>query len=82
MSSRYTQARIRGDQTIKNSEVRNREHTSVLVEVTVEVDTTVLTGQQLIDGEGVEETTLVTTDELLRAGQSVIEEAQDVTVYH
>lgn len=54
--------------------------TSVLVEVTVEVETTVLTGQQVDDGVGVFEMRLVRTVELLRAGQSVIVDAQDVTV--
>lgn len=48
--------------------------------VTVVVETTVLTGQQLETGVGVFDTILVSTDELLRAGQSVIVEAQDVTV--
>lgn len=54
--------------------------TSVAVVVTVVVETTVLTGQQLETGVGVFDTILVSTDELLRAGQSVIVGAQDVTV--
>lgn len=54
--------------------------TSVAVVVNVVVETTVLTGQQVETGVGVFDTILVSTDEVLRAGQSVIVEAQDVTV--
>lgn len=54
--------------------------TSVAVVVTVEVDTTVLTGQQLETGVGVFDVILVSTEELVRAGQSVIVDAQEVTV--
>lgn len=54
--------------------------TSVVAIVTVDVETTVLTGKQLVEGVGVCEMILVTTEELLRAGQSVIVGAQDVTV--
>lgn len=54
--------------------------TSVAVVVTVVVETTVLTGQQLETGVGVFDTILVSTDELLRAGQSVMVGAHDVTV--
>ena len=53
--------------------------TSVVVAVTVDVRTSMLTDQQLEDGAGMDEMTLVTT--LVRAGQLVTVDEQDVTVW-
>lgn len=64
------------------SDSNNERRTSVIIEVIVEVKTMVLADQQVVDGVGLGETRLVTTVELLRAGQSVTEDGQDVTVYH